>query len=155
MSNHNQFRSPFESPYSGRFAAGRSNWSPRVFPGTPYPQQRLPHWKRSPSTPSSSSPASNFTPEQSTSGWRGTSRPSYSPYTYKSARYLPHGSSSPRFHTTPGSSSSSSSRRSSYGATPRSAQSKKFDVNDYVIPAMTSNPWEKLEEEYYANKSSK
>lgn len=28
---------------------------------------------------------------------------------------------------------------------------EQFDVNDYVIPAMTSNPWAKLEE-VYANR---
>uniref|UniRef100_A0A915BNR8 Uncharacterized protein n=1 Tax=Parascaris univalens TaxID=6257 RepID=A0A915BNR8_PARUN len=36
-----------------------------------------------------------------------------------------------------------------------SSTSEQFDVRDYVIPEMTSNPWAELEKKYYAELAQK
>lgn len=46
--------------------------------------------------------------------------------------------------------------RDSFGSPYRnSSTSEQFDVRDYVIPEMTSNPWAELEKQYYAELAQK
>ncbi|MCP9259366.1 hypothetical protein DINM_002316 [Dirofilaria immitis] len=79
---------------------------------------------------------SNFTNAQHFPAWRGPPK-AYSPHIYKNPQNMIKGCSD--FSIT------SDSRRDSCK---NSEAIEQFDVNEYVIPSMTVNPWAKLEELY-------
>uniref|UniRef100_A0AAF5RUK9 Uncharacterized protein n=1 Tax=Wuchereria bancrofti TaxID=6293 RepID=A0AAF5RUK9_WUCBA len=134
----NRFDSPFRSPYAPAtfpYYASHSSFHYR----SPYQHQKRPYINLSAPTYSINS----LTNAQHCPNWHGPSR-TFSPYIYKNPQNMIQECGGGSFTTTP-----------NYGRhinkNPRTAcLAEQFDVNDYVTPAMTSNPWAKLEE-FYAN----
>ncbi|VDO36761.1 Uncharacterized protein BM_BM10804 [Brugia malayi] len=132
----NRFDSPFRSPYAPAtfpYYASHSSFRYR----SPY-QQKRPYINLS--APSYS--VSSLTNAQHCPNWHGPSR-AFSPYIYKNPQNMIQ-ECGDSFTTTPNYRRHNNNSRTACLA-------EQFDVNDYVIPAMTSNPWAKLEE-FYANR---
>ncbi|VDK80594.1 unnamed protein product [Litomosoides sigmodontis] len=136
---NNRFDSPFRSPYASptlpyHAAISGPHSSFRYRP--PYQHRKRPYCH----PPSPIYPINSPANVQHSSNW--LSPRTSSPYIYKSPQNMIQGydfsATSPdsRFHS---------------HKNPRTVcLAEQFDVNDYVIPAMTANPWSKLEE-FHAN----
>ncbi|EFO23514.1 hypothetical protein LOAG_04968 [Loa loa] len=109
-----------------------------------YQHQKRPccHW----SAPTYS--VNNLTNVQHSPNWHGLSRAS-SPYIYKNPQNTVDASRLIQERGSSCSTSPNSRRHNRNSGTVYLAE--QFDVNDYVIPAMTSNPWAKLEK-FYASR---
>uniref|UniRef100_A0A0R3S375 CUT domain-containing protein n=1 Tax=Elaeophora elaphi TaxID=1147741 RepID=A0A0R3S375_9BILA len=149
------FRSPYAPPTSPQYptiSSSHSSFRHRL----PYQNQKRPYCH----LPAPTYSVNNLTSAQHPPNWHGPSRTSSS-YIYKNPQNMVGASrllglkelqvmkmvqGRGGFCT-----SSPGNRRHNHKNSQTECLAKQFDVNDYVIPAMTANPWSKLEE-LYANR---
>ncbi|KAL4002563.1 hypothetical protein ACH3XW_3955 [Acanthocheilonema viteae] len=134
---HNPFRSPYAFPAFSDYATVPSPHSPFRY-NSPYQHQKRHCY---PCAPAYS--ISNLTSAQHPPNWHNPLGAS-SPYISKNPQNMIQGRGG-------FSSISPDIRRYDHKNSRTIRLAEQFDVNDYVIPAMTSNPWSKLEE-FYANR---
>ncbi|CAG9531951.1 unnamed protein product [Cercopithifilaria johnstoni] len=138
---NNHFDSPFRSPYdSATFPRYATMSSPHSSfrHKSPYQHRKRPYCH--PPAPLYS--VNSLTSTQHPPNWHSPSRTSL-PCIYKNPQNMIQGHGSCAI--------SSGNRRHNHKDSRTVCLAEQFDVNDYVIPAMTSNPWSKLEE-FYANR---
>uniref|UniRef100_A0A915PFF2 Uncharacterized protein n=1 Tax=Setaria digitata TaxID=48799 RepID=A0A915PFF2_9BILA len=134
-----RFDNPFRSPYSPltfpNYAVMSSSYSSPHH--LPYQQKKRPPYGPSsvPNYRTNSHTSVHYSPN-----WRSSPR-AHSPYIYKSPQHMvqEYGGSY---------ATARDCRRDGHMNSGAVFPAEQFDVNDYVVPSMTSNPWAKLEEFY-------
>ncbi|VDP12967.1 unnamed protein product [Onchocerca flexuosa] len=135
----NHFDSPFRSPYASPiFPHNTTMSSPYSRHSSLYQHQKRPYCHMS--TPTYS--VNSLTSGQYSPNWRGPSK-AYSPYIYKNPQNMVDVSYLIQEYSGFSSTIPPDNRRDSRM---NSGANEQFNVNEYVIPSMTANPWAKLEE---------